>query len=97
MPALVEVEACSYCEVRGLCRKDFWETPSYGFLVTSRRLSPGVVPPKAQRRTKPEFEDSDIETWTPGAVGDREQSEKRLRRAVRDAEALAENARRLGE
>lgn len=28
MPALGEVEACSYCEVRGLCRKDFWETPS---------------------------------------------------------------------
>lgn len=28
MPALGEGEACSYCEVRGLCRKDFWETPS---------------------------------------------------------------------
>ena len=27
MPALGEGEACSYCEVRGLCRKDFWETP----------------------------------------------------------------------
>ncbi len=84
--------------VEGLAvRPDHRMVAHTGFLVTSRRLSPGVVPPKAQRRTKPEFEDSDIETWTPGAVGDREQSEKRLRRAVRDAEALAENARRLGE
>ncbi|NDD11424.1 MAG: PD-(D/E)XK nuclease family protein [Betaproteobacteria bacterium] len=28
MPALGGGEACRYCEVRGLCRKDFWETPS---------------------------------------------------------------------
>jgi ATP-dependent helicase/nuclease subunit B len=28
MPALGEGEVCSYCEVRGLCRKDFWDRPS---------------------------------------------------------------------
>ena len=84
--------------VEGLAvRPDHRMVAHTGFLVTSRRLSPGVVPPRPQRRTKPEFDDSDTEVWTPGAVGDREQSEKRLRRAVRDAEALADNARRRGE
>ena len=84
--------------VEGLAvRPDHRMVAHTGFLVTSRRLSPGVVPPRPQRRTKPEFDDSDTEVWTPGAVGDREQSEKRLRRAVRDAEALADNARRLAE
>jgi len=84
--------------VEGLAvRPDHRMVAHTGFLVTSRRLSPGVVPPRPQRRTKPEFDDSDTEVWTPGAVGDREQSEKRLRRAVRDAEALADKARRRGE
>jgi tRNA (adenine57-N1/adenine58-N1)-methyltransferase len=84
--------------VEGLAvRPDHRMVAHTGFLVTSRRLSPGIVPPRPQRRTKPEFDDSDTEVWTPGAVGDREQSEKRLRRAVRDAEALADNARRRGE
>lgn len=65
-----------------------------GFLLTTRRLSPGVVPPKPQRRTKPEFDDADVESWTPGAVGDREPSPKKLRRVARDAAALADVARR---
>lgn len=84
--------------VEGLAvRPDHRMVAHTGFLITSRRLSPGVVPPKPQRKTKPEFDDVDIETWTPGAVGDREQSAKRIRRVQRDAEALADNARRLGE
>jgi tRNA (adenine57-N1/adenine58-N1)-methyltransferase catalytic subunit len=84
--------------VEGLAvRPDHRMVGHTGFLITSRRLSPGVVPPRPQRKTKPEFDDVDIETWTPGAVGDREQSAKRIRRVQRDAEALAENARRLGE
>ncbi|MEN9740458.1 MAG: hypothetical protein RLZ72_724 [Actinomycetota bacterium] len=55
-----------------------------GFLITARRLTDGTVPPMS-RRNKPEFEDSDIEAWTPGAVGQRETSAKRLRKAARDA------------
>jgi tRNA (adenine57-N1/adenine58-N1)-methyltransferase len=58
-----------------------------GFLITARRLSPGVVPPTT-RRNKPEFADTDVEAWTPGAVGQREVSAKRLRRALRDATAV---------
>jgi ATP-dependent helicase/nuclease subunit B len=27
LPALGEGSACEYCSARGLCRKDFWETP----------------------------------------------------------------------
>lgn len=57
-----------------------------GFLITARRLTDGVVPPQS-RRNKPEFEDSDIEAWTPGAVGQRETSAKRLRKAAREAVA----------
>ena len=26
MPALGEGKACEFCDARGLCRKDFWET-----------------------------------------------------------------------
>lgn len=57
-----------------------------GFLITARRLTDGVVPPQS-RRNKPDFEDSDIEAWTPGAVGQRETSAKRLRKAAREATA----------
>jgi ATP-dependent helicase/nuclease subunit B len=28
LPALGEGAACEYCRARGLCRKDFWETPA---------------------------------------------------------------------
>lgn len=61
-----------------------------GFLLTARRLAPGAVLPEPQRRgAKPEFAPDDIEAWTPGAVGARESSDKRLRRTLRDAEAIA--------
>jgi tRNA (adenine57-N1/adenine58-N1)-methyltransferase len=55
-----------------------------GFLITARRLTDGTVPPRT-RRNKPEFEDADIEAWTPGAIGQRESSAKRLRKATREA------------
>jgi tRNA (adenine57-N1/adenine58-N1)-methyltransferase catalytic subunit len=67
-----------------------------GFLVTARRLAPGTVAPERPRRaSKAAFTDEDLEAWTPGALEVREQSDKRLRRTVRDAAALAE-ARRTG-
>jgi tRNA (adenine57-N1/adenine58-N1)-methyltransferase len=67
-----------------------------GFLVTSRRLAPGTVAPERQRRaSKAGFTDEDLEAWTPGALEVREQSDKRLRRTVRDAAAIAD-ARREG-
>ncbi len=74
--------------VEGLAvRPDHRMVAHTGFLITARRLSPGVVPPTT-RRNKPEFDDADVEAWTPGAVGQREVSAKRLRRALRDATAV---------
>ena len=73
--------------VEGLAvRPDHRMVAHTGFLITARRLTDGVVPPQS-RRNKPDFEDSDIEAWTPGAVGQRETSAKRLRKAAREATA----------
>ncbi|MFD1722595.1 tRNA (adenine-N1)-methyltransferase [Amnibacterium endophyticum] len=60
-----------------------------GFLVTARRLADGVVAPRTSRRAPKEFSDEDVELWTPGAVGDREQSPKRLRKTARRAAEIA--------
>jgi tRNA (adenine57-N1/adenine58-N1)-methyltransferase len=64
-----------------------------GFLVTARRLAPGAVAPTAARRaSKTAYTDEDLETWTPGALGVREQSPKRLRRTARQAAEIARAA-----
>ena len=66
-----------------------------GFLLTARRLADGAgrfVKPK--RGSKTEYGDEDVELWTPGAVGDRQASDKRLRKAAREAQALAEKSSR---
>lgn len=67
-----------------------------GFLITARRLTDGTVPPRS-RRNKPEFDDADIEAWTPGAIGQRESSAKRLRKAMRDATSNRDIATGQGE
>ncbi|MDN3309611.1 tRNA (adenine-N1)-methyltransferase [Microbacterium oryzae] len=65
-----------------------------GFLITARRLAPGVVPPEVKRRaSKKSYTDDDLEVWTPGAVGDRDITDKNLRKRVRDAQRAAEGAR----
>ena len=61
-----------------------------GFLVTARRLADGAVAPRASRRAPKEFADEDVEQWTPGAIGEREKSPKRLRKAARQAAEIAE-------
>ena len=67
-----------------------------GFLLTARRLAPGAVPPDVRRRAvrKTAYGDEDVELWTPGAVGDRQITDKNLRKRVRDAEKAAEGAGR---
>lgn len=66
-----------------------------GFLLTARRLADGAERfVKAKRGSKTEFGDEDVELWTPGAVGDRQASDKRLRKAAREAQALAEKSAR---
>jgi len=77
--------------VEGLAvRPDHRMVGHTGFLITARRLAPGTVLAQPVRRaSKTEYGDEDVELWTPGALGDAVKSDKRLRRVVRDARALA--------
>ena len=64
-----------------------------GFLISARRLAPGAVLPALKRRaSKSDYADSDVEAWTPGALGERAPSDKSLRRASRQAESAARAA-----
>lgn len=78
--------------VEGLAvRPDHRMVGHTAFLLTARRLAPGaVLPGPARRASKTEYGDEDVEAWTPGAVGDRVKSDKRLRRVVRDARGIAD-------
>ncbi|MEU4015844.1 tRNA (adenine-N1)-methyltransferase [Microbacterium sp. NPDC028030] len=81
--------------VEGLAvRPDHRMVAHTGFLLTARRLAPGAVAPSVKRRaSKSSYGDEDVEAWTPGAVGDREISDKNLRKRAREAEKAAEGAR----
>lgn len=64
-----------------------------GFLISARRLAPGVLLPERKRRaSKTSYGDEDVELWTPGAVGDREITDKNLRKRVREAQRAADAA-----
>ncbi|HET7477293.1 MAG TPA: tRNA (adenine-N1)-methyltransferase [Dermatophilaceae bacterium] len=58
-----------------------------GFLITTRRLAPGVSPPLRKRRpAKGAYEEGDdtaYQDWEPADVGERAISDKRLRRLRR--------------
>lgn len=85
--------------VEGLAvRPDHRMVAHTGFLISARRLAPGAVPPDVKRRaTKaPSYGDHDVEAWTPGAVGDRQITDKNLRKRVREAQKAAD-ARRAQE
>jgi tRNA (adenine57-N1/adenine58-N1)-methyltransferase len=57
-----------------------------GFLLIARRLAPGAILPSLQRRaSKSDYTDDDVEAWTPGAVGERTTTDKRLRKTARQA------------
>ena len=61
-----------------------------GFLRTARALAPGVDLPETKRRVaKPEYSDEDVEAWTPGATGQRQASDKKIRKTVRQAQERA--------
>ncbi len=56
------------------------------FLVWARLFAPGSTPPRAlTKKVKPDYSDSDVEAWTPGAVGFREETDKKMRALVKDA------------
>ncbi|MGB4137187.1 MAG: tRNA (adenine-N1)-methyltransferase [Microbacterium sp.] len=81
--------------VEGLAvRPDHRMVAHTGFLLTARRLAPGAVAPEVRRRaSKSSYTDEDVELWTPGAVGDREITDKNLRKRVREAQKAADGAR----
>jgi tRNA (adenine57-N1/adenine58-N1)-methyltransferase len=57
-----------------------------GFLLVTRRLADGVTGISVKRRpSKTDFNEDDVNAWTPGAVGEPLVSDKKLRRAARDA------------
>lgn len=85
--------------VEGLAvRPDHRMVAHTGFLVTARRLAPGAMPPDVRKRAlkKPSYADEDVEIWTPGAVGDREITDKNLRKRVREAQRAADGIRGAG-
>jgi tRNA (adenine57-N1/adenine58-N1)-methyltransferase len=86
--------------VEGLAvRPDHRMVAHTGFLLTARRLAPGAVPPDVRKRAlkKPSYADEDVELWTPGAVGDRQITDKNLRKRVREAQRAVDGARRAAE
>lgn len=80
--------------VEGLAvRPDHRMIAHTGFLITARRLAPGAVLPELKRRaSKSDYDDEDVEAWTPGALGERAVSDKALRKRVREASRAAELA-----
>lgn len=62
-----------------------------GFLVTARRLADGTIPPAVAQRPpkRASYNAEDVEIWTPGALGERSISPRKLRRVVRETAADA--------
>ncbi|KRA23540.1 SAM-dependent methyltransferase [Microbacterium sp. Root61] len=81
--------------VEGLAvRPDHRMIAHTGFLITARRLAPDTIAPEQKRRaSKSSYGDEDVELWTPGAVGDRDITDKNLRKRVREAQRAADGAR----
>lgn len=62
-----------------------------GFLLTARRLADGVTGLAQKRRpSKTGFSEEDLNAWTPQAVGERDVSDRKLRRAAREASSLTQ-------
>lgn len=65
-----------------------------GFVMTARLVAPGVeVPATKRHHKKPEYSSEDIEAWTPGATGQRQASDKKLRKTLRLAQERVEKSR----
>lgn len=85
--------------VEGLAvRPDHRMVAHTGFLITSRRLADGAprLAPK-RRASKSDYTAEDLSAWTPMALGERPVSDRKLRRAARDAQRLAQHASEGGE
>lgn len=92
--------------VEGLAvRPDHRMVAHTGFLVTARKLAPGTVLPGLKRRaSKTDFSDEDMQSWLPDigeggnaeawtseSVGQRDKSDKILRKKAREAQRIADH------
>lgn len=69
-----------------------------GFLIWARAYAPGVTPPRSlTKKAKPEYSDDDVEAWTPGAVGLRQETDKKLRELSKEAHSRRERTRATGD
>jgi len=58
------------------------------FLVWARLFAPGSEPPRSlTKKVKPDYLDEDVDLWTPGAVGFREETAKKMRDLSADAKS----------
>ncbi|WP_062464804.1 tRNA (adenine-N1)-methyltransferase [Demequina soli] len=62
-----------------------------GFLLTARRMAPGVEPPRRTRRPAKGSYPTDGD-WSPEDLGERPVSEKKIRKVRRDATAVRDQA-----
>jgi tRNA (adenine57-N1/adenine58-N1)-methyltransferase catalytic subunit len=51
-----------------------------------------ILPQPKRRASKSDYTDEDVEAWTPGALGERTASAKRLRKTARAAAFDADRA-----
>ncbi|OMH26296.1 SAM-dependent methyltransferase [Tersicoccus phoenicis] len=84
--------------VEGLAvRPDHRMVAHTAFLLMTRRLADGAERLAPRRRaSKTDYTEEDLNAWTPGAVGERAVSDRRLRKVGRDAGRLAARARDAG-
>ena len=92
-PEAAETMARSW-HVEGLAvRPDHRMIGHTGFLCWARRLAPGAtLPVRAGKKAKPDYADQDVELWTPGAIGQREETAKKLRQLTRESGNRAKKA-----
>ncbi|QRZ60754.1 tRNA (adenine-N1)-methyltransferase [Rothia sp. ZJ932] len=85
--------------VEGLAvRPDHRMVAHTGFLITARRLADGAIRLAPKRRaSKTDFSEEDMNAWTPAALGERNVTDRKLRRAARDAQNLASHAAEANE
>ena len=68
-----------------------------GFLCWARTLAPGTSRPvRAGKKAKPDYADQDIEAWTPGAIAQREETDKKIRQLGKESAARASKAVKRG-
>jgi len=80
--------------VEGLAvRPDHRGVGHTGFLTWARKLAPGaVMPERVGRKVKPEYAPEDVEAWTPGAVGARVETEKKVKELTKESRKRASKA-----